>query len=461
MKFIDLLRMSSSSLWKRKIRTILTILGVVIGTASIVVMISLGLGLNRQTMQDIEKYGGLTTVNVYSNDGSYYISSDDDDSSQNTEIKYLDDEVVEQVKALPHVDIVSPILRADVILKSGVYECYSSIQGYSTEALKKLNLNFASGGIPNEEEPLRLIYGNHMIEQFSNSKTNEYYWETGELPDIDLANSPVFMILDTDSYWQSQNGSSSEPGSEGGQAVKPPKKYMVEAAGVLDGDMEYYDNYSYNVLCDVEALKAQLKKAFKNKAIPGQPTTKSGKPYKELYYSSLYVNVDSMDAVQEVQNAIKEMGFQTDSNADWVEQMQSQYRSIQAILGGIGAVSLLVAAIGIANTMMMSIYERTKEIGIMKVLGCNLSDIRSLFLIEAAYIGFIGGAVGLALSYGISAIINRVTTTMYGYETSTSYIPVWLSGTALVFAVLVGMLAGFFPALRAMRLSPLAAIRNE
>lgn len=141
--------------------------------------------------------------------------------------------------------------------------------------------------------------------------------------------------------------------------------------------------------------------------------------------------------------------------------MQSQYRSIQAILGGIGAVSLLVAAIGIANTMMMSIYERTKEIGIMKVLGCNLGDIRSLFLIEAAYIGFIGGAIGLALSYGISAIINRITTTMYGYQTTTSFIPFWLSGTALLFAVLVGMLAGFFPALRAMRLSPLAAIRNE
>ena len=462
MKFGDLLRMSSNSLWKRKIRTILTILGVVIGTASIVVMISLGLGLNRQTMQDIEKYGGLTTVNVYSNDGSYYMSfNSDDDSRQNTEVKYLDDEVIEQVKALPHVDIVSPVLRADVILKSGVYEYYSSIQGYSIDALNKLNLNFASGGIPAEGEPLRLIYGNHTLEQFSNSKTNQNFWETGELPDIDLAGSPLFMILDTDSYWQSRSSNMQEPGGDGGQAVKPPKKYMVEPAGVLAGDDNYYDNNSYSVLCDVDALKAQLKKAFKNKAIPGQPTTKSGKPYKEIYYSALYVNVDSMDAVQEVQNAIKEMGFQTDSNADWVQQMQSQYRSIQAILGGIGAVSLLVAAIGIANTMMMSIYERTKEIGIMKVLGCNLGDIRSLFLIEAAYIGFIGGAIGLALSYGISAIINRITTTMYGYETTTSFIPFWLSGTALLFAVLVGMLAGFFPALRAMRLSPLAAIRNE
>ena len=82
---------------------------------------------------------------------------------------------------------------------------------------------------------------------------------------------------------------------------------------------------------------------------------------------------------------------------------------VQAVLGGIGAVSLLVAAIGIANTMMMSIYERTKEIGVMKVLGCSLENIRTMFLIEAGVIGFVGGVVGVALSYGVSAIINYIS----------------------------------------------------
>lgn len=143
--------------------------------------------------------------------------------------------------------------------------------------------------------------------------------------------------------------------------------------------------------------------------------------------------------------------------------MQKQYQSIQAVLGGIGAVSLFVAAIGIANTMMMSIYERTKEIGIIKVLGCGLGNIRTMFLTEAAFIGFIGGFFGLILSYFISFLINRFLAGAYGYGDmqTLSYIPLWLPFIALVFAVLVGMVAGFFPALRAMRLSPLAAIRNE
>ena len=112
---------------------------------------------------------------------------------------------------------------------------------------------------------------------------------------------------------------------------------------------------------------------------------------------------------------------------------------------------------------MMSIYERTKEIGIIKVLGCDMNNIRTMFLLEAGFIGFFGGLVGLILSETISFIINMVAAGAdgSGYYSGISYIPVWLVLAALVFAVLVGMVAGFFPALRAMKLSPLAAIRNE
>lgn len=96
----------------------------------------------------------------------------------------------------------------------------------------------------------------------------------------------------------------------------------------------------------------------------------------------------------------------------------------------------------------------------MKVIGCDMRDIRSLFLMEAGFIGLIGGTVGLLFSLLISFIINRIVNGM-GMEMTLSYIPPWLGASSVVFAVLIGMLAGLFPALRAMRLSPLAAIRNE
>lgn len=445
MKYLDLLRMSSSNLFRRKLRTVLTVLGVLIGTASIVVMVSLGLGLKKSTMEQIEQYGGLTTIEVYSNErwGG---------NSEDTEVKRINDEVVGEIGRIPYVEYVSPSLSFSLMAKKGNYEGYIQLKGMTTEALQNMEVKTKEGTLPLDEEKLEFYYGNQVITNFYDSKGNQGYWETGELPNVDPMNDAIFYIFDTDTYWQSQNNSGD------GQVVTAPKKYMVPTCGIMEGDVNQYQDNCYNVLVNMEPLKRELKKIFKNKVIPGQPTTKSGKPYKELFYNEMQVKVDTMDHVQEVQTTIQNMGFETYSNAEWMEQTQEQMQMIQLVLGGIGAVSLFVAAIGIANTMMMSIYERTKEIGVMKVLGCDLRNIRTMFLMEAGFIGFIGGAVGLVLSYIISAVINLLAGEYYE---GISYIPLWLAALSLVFAVLVGMAAGFFPALRAMRLSPLAAIRNE
>ncbi len=251
---------------------------------------------------------------------------------------------------------------------------------------------------------------------------------------------------------------------------------MIETCGVeAPNEEDSWSQYGWYTFCDMEQLIPQLKKIFKNKVIPGQPQTKTGKPYKEIFYNQLLVNVDSMEYVMEIQNHLTEdLGYDAWSNAEWVSSAQNSMRYVQAVLGGIGAVSLFVAAIGITNTMMMSIYERTKEIGVMKVLGCDLRNIRTLFLMEAGFIGFIGGVIGLMLSFIISFVINKISASggqdmmnvgIVGVGSANSseisYIPLWLVLLSLIFAILVGMVAGFFPARRAMKLSPLAAIRNE
>ena len=150
----------------------------------------------------------------------------------------------------------------------------------------------------------------------------------------------------------------------------------------------------------------------------------------------------------------------------FMEEMEQQSKSRQMALGALGVVSFVVAAIGIANTMMMSIYERTKEIGVMKVIGARLKDIKQMFLIEALMIGAIGGIIGVAISVALSLLMNMAGGPIaqmlgMGDVTTVSKVPLWLMSVATVFATLVGLLSGYFPARKAMKLSALAAIKTE
>ena len=451
MRFLDLLTMSINNLRRRKVRTALTVLGVVIGTASVVVMVSLGIGLNALMMEMYSSYGSMTAIEIYNygNNGN---------NGTNDNPLYLTDDTVKEFLRIPHVTSASPVLETNVILKQGVYETNTSINGVTREFMEQIPLG--QGKLPDPKSTdMEFIYGNAVVQWFQNSKTGKDYWDTQELPDIDYMNKPMFVIFDTDAYYQSRNG-----GNGDGTPVKAPKKYLIRTAGVVEGGIDDYNSYAYGVYTDIDQLKTQLKKIYKKNPIPGQPTNKKGKPYSYFIYNQAYVYVDDMENVTAVQKAITDMGFQANSQMEWIEQSQQTYNMIQLVLGGIGAISLFVAAIGIANTMMMSIYERTKEIGVIKVLGCDLRTIRNMFLLESGFIGFMGGVIGVAISYGIGFIMNHflgIGQIMTGQAGDISRIPLWLAAAAVVFAIFVGMAAGFFPSLRAMHLSPLAAIRNE
>lgn len=472
MRWSDLLRMSLSSLKRRKLRTFLTVLGVIIGTASIVVMISLGLGLQQSMYEEVAQSGGTTSLTVTGKDsggGSYSFSSD----SENQEAsKYITDDTIKSLKQLDHVKSADPVLNISAIVLKGKYEGYIDLYGMTQEALERRNLKLEPGGtLPDPKSgQLELIFGNQVLMNFSEKSTGMGYWDTGEYPDIDLMNDQMFLILDTDTYYNSQDSSDFGSKDAGGDSSggttssqsRTAKKYVVHGSGVIAGGTDSYNTDSYSVLCDLTVLKSYLQKEFRGRAIPGQPTTASGKPYKMFVYTQANVQADDMENVDELANEIRALGYNVTTNVELIDSMKSQFAMVQAVLGGIGAVSLLVAAIGIANTMMMSIYERTKEIGVMKVIGCSLKNIRQLFLIEAGFIGFLGGVAGNLLSALISGMINMlVSGDSMGFSGNISYIPVWLVMLSMAFAVLVGMLAGYFPAVRAMKLSPLAAIRNE
>lgn len=472
MNWNDLLRMSINSLRRRKLRTFLTVLGVLIGTASIVVMISLGLGMQQSLYQEVEQSGGLTSITVTGTDGGDGMMSDSTGADEQSE-KRIDDRLVETISKLNHVKLAAPIYETSVILLKGSYIANVQLQGMTPEGLKAQNIDLGEGTLPKTGTgKLDLVFGNGVITDFYEKGSGNGYYDTGETPNINLMKDSMFLITDTENYdtdnsaafGESTDSSGSDGQSDSGQP-KTVQKYVVRASGVVSGGLDDYTTSYDSVYCDLETLKQLLRKEYAGRVIPGQPQTKAGKPLKEFYYTSLKVKADDMDHVNEVADAIRNMGYNVETNAEYLDSMKSQFAVVQAVLGGIGAVSLLVAAIGIANTMMMSIYERTKEIGVMKVLGCSLKNIREMFLLEAAFIGLLGGIAGNILSFVMSAVINVVAGSSgvlsTGTDSSISYIPWWLVLLSMAFAVLVGVLAGYFPAKRAMKLSPLAAIRNE
>lgn len=459
MKITDMLTMSLKNLWQRKARTILTVLGVVIGVASIVVMISLGLGLKQSMMEETKKYSNLTTITVRT-------PYDSGKAGKDAEKKLLSDSTVEKFKELDHVVSVSPKLNMNATLKFGKYQVDAQLSGLPVERLQRMNINVGEGTLPQEGEDLKLFYGQYVLNSYYNPRNYVYpYYDSGQPLDWDLMARPTATYFPASSNNNSSSNSNEISGGGGGSNTT--RKYLIPTAGVEASSGEYTST-SYDVYCDIDALITMVKKIYRNQAIPGQPTKKNGKPYKNIYYSEILVEVDDFQNVTDVQNLIKIMGYDAQSDVEWIKQTQQQTNMIQAVLGGIGAVSLLVAAIGIANTMMMSIYERIREIGIMKVIGCNIRDIGGMFLMEAAYIGFFGGVVGLGFSYAVSAIINHFSAGGDGLlglggssDVSISQIPPWLAIVGVLFAIVIGMISGFVPSQRAMRLSALAAIKNE
>ena len=189
----------------------------------------------------------------------------------------------------------------------------------------------------------------------------------------------------------------------------------------------------------------------------------------KLTYSSINVYCNDSKDVAAVKKEIQDKGYSCSTDDEGLQEQKKVMRVVQLILGAIGAVSMFVAAFGISNTMVMSVFERTKEIGIMKDLGCDIKDIKDMFLYEAGIIGLFGGTIGIIISYIISIIANLVAKkvmsgmidTSMGAKICVSSIPLWLAVLGIAFSVGVGVLAGLSPANKSVKVSALTAIHNE
>lgn len=433
MKFPDMLRTAFLNLWRRKLRAFLTVLGMVIGTSSIVVMVSLGVGMRQSMIDSYASMGSLTNITV---NNYRYVESSDGQSSTYKEVK-LDKKAVDEIRKIPGVEGAMPQITAWGMVMSGRYMTDVSIMGIDMEQAELFGITLEEGEYPGSKlsgGKVQMLVPSDFYNNFYDPNASR--WS----PAIDKDGNPKItsrsrMKLTFD-YSNVYGDEYSDPNQQKG------KIYTLVPTGKLS---QNGNDFSWYCIMDIKVLEKLAKEN------PNYITLN------KKNYNQVIVKCSDIDDVLTIKAKIEEMGFGASCIQEWLQQSEEQLKQTQYLLGAIGGVSLLVAAIGIMNTMMMSIYERTKEIGIIKVLGCRMSNIAGLFLTEAAYIGFFGGALGLGLSYGLSLVLNNFLASS-GFK---SIIPLYLAVGALAFSVVVALISGLYPAMRAMKLSPLAAIRNE
>lgn len=451
MTFLELIATIFENLGRRKARVALTAIGVVIGTAAVVVLVSLGIGLQRSTTEQLGGIGDLTQIQVYPNYGESgggpmmravaMGGGGGGGGGTSPDQKLITDTALLELSAIPGVVAVIPqdYLQTGGMLSFEGLEGYSNMMGIGTSDLSNLGLTAKSGTLILSHGTV--IIGHSVPRNFFNPRMRP--GEEMPLPP-ELLNKQMTLTL---MKWEDQGN---------GQGGEVRKVIQVRVVGIIAEARSEADYTVYFPLSDVTAI---------NEWAVGRRISRA----KEGYSSAL-VRVADVSQALEITDQITALGYQAFSPQSFIQGANNIFLIIQAVLGGVGAISLLVAAIGIANTMTMAILERTREIGLLKAIGATNQDVLSIFLGEAAGIGFIGGIGGVAIGWLGSQIINVLVLAFLVGQAAEGggpppsvaiYTPLWLLVFTLVFATFIGLVSGLYPALRAATLVPVTALKYE
>ncbi len=437
MRFFDLLRLIFGNLSRRKARVALTAIGVVIGTAAVVILVSLAIGLQRNANEQLYGIGDLTQIQVMPSYEEGAVAVGPGGGGGASQTKLLTNQALEELRAIPGVEWVSAreFLWSGGMLRFRKMEGWANIIGVDVDDLAKLGLETVQGDTALGRSVI--VVGPMVANNFYDP-----HLRPGQEPPPppDLYDQQVQFIV---SKWDAQGN-------------ETRKNLSLRVAGVLK---ETRGESDWTIYMPLEQVKA-LNEWSQNRRIN----------YNKEGYSQVIVKVSDVNNVLAIADQITEMGFQAYTPQSFVQGINNFYLILQIIFGGVGAIALLVAAIGIANTMAMSILERTREIGLMKAVGATNRDVLAIFLGEASGIGFLGGLGGVIIGWLAGQAINVVAVVYLANQAGQQggippsvavYTPLWLPLFALLFSTLIGMISGLYPALRAATMIPVLALKYE
>jgi putative ABC transport system permease protein len=444
MKLRELISLILLNLNRRKGRVLLTAVGVVIGTAAVVVLVSLAQGLQKNANEQFGNLAEMSRIEVMPN-WEMAVQEVGVRSSGPGEIVQPDPitpKALEAFAEIPGVAAVIPrqYMYASGMMKFGRLESYANVIGLGLEDVSVLGYEMKSG--ITELRKGTVIMGEEVLKNFYNPSMRPGQ----EMPPPpDLQDETIQMEL---TKWIDD---------ETGNWIETKKVLRLKVVGIIKSSRSEADYSVYMNLDQVLDINAWV-------------NGRRFDPNQDGYEMAMVIAEDR-EKVLDIANQISEMGYMAYTPQEFIQGVNSFFVVLQVIFGGVGGVALLVAAIGIANTMTMAILERTREIGLMKAVGATNQDVLSIFLGEAAGIGFIGGVGGILLGWLIGELINVFGSVYLAGQSSGGYggmgsgisvsTPVWLVLFALVFSTVIGLLSGLYPALRAASLVPVRALKYE
>ena len=481
MSFFDILHLALRNLRQAKLRASLTTMGVIVGVAVIVTMVSFGLGLQSNMLARFKALDFFNEIQVFGQGLSNLAGLDrparrDEGERGNarqranrTPTRILDDAGIKEISAIPGVAYVEPNVNFGAYVRSNGKLLTQNVGGANIPNAATRFQHFASGKMISSPTADEAVVSERFVREFGYAKPADAVGKTLELlappdeKDDAEEETPNFFGIPLD-----------DPGLDESSAGIQTRTFRI--AGVLSEIKEGAGQGGLRGLMPGAGIYVPLQIAhswsIQHRGPLSQVALALARQGGNLAagqtegYEVAVVRVADPAQLTEVRTKITELGFGSFSIVDEIDQIRTVFLIIDSVLGLLGGISLLVASFGIANTMIMSILERTREIGIMKAIGAEDREIKLIFFVEAAVIGVVGGVMGVLVAWGIDALANRLAYRFILKPQGASFIdffdlPPYLWLGAILFALIVSILAALYPASRAARIDPVRALRHD
>jgi putative ABC transport system permease protein len=453
MRFTDAVEFSLAGLRKRRLRTFLTASGVMIGIGALVSMISFGKGMQKNVTEAFQASDLFNTIMVMAG-GPSALSSDPDSPGRPAEAAgrgdaVLDEAAVAEISRIPGVRSAYPDVNFPALVGLEGEEEFRLVQVVPAAVAASNAVRVGWGRAYASDDEQGVVVSRSLVRRLGTNEPAAAVGKTlritsvsidfGQLASLDLAalfagkgfplaresyDFPIVGVLETMAF---------------GGGPSPVQNDVL----IPPGTARRIKRLPITSIWDLFRLRGG-----------------------RLGYSAVSVKLGSLRDLERVKSRVRDMGFSTFALADQFDEIRKAFYFMDIILAAVGMIAIVVAALGIVNTMVMSILERFREIGVMKAVGAGDGDIKRIFFFESGAIGLLGGAAGCVLGWAVSQVINRVVNFYTAREGGMPYIdyfsfPFWIFLGAVAFSLLVSLVSGIYPARRAARVDPVVALRHD